>query len=227
MLINEDFTGRRSGKLTAVRVHCVGSHGGVVWECVCDCGAKKLAAAHKLIGRRLRSCGCGRHKVKPPVRHGHALSGKESGTYASWSNMRYRVLNPNHPQHSDYGARGIKICARWDRFENFLFDMGERPKGTSLDRIDNDGNYEPGNCRWATSEERANNTRWNVFIEWRGERRSISQWAKKLGMSINVLHYRIRRLGMNMDDAVSTPVPKRSRHRGPDKAKRKPRGQRG
>lgn len=161
------------------------------------------------------------NKICPPGLSNHPL-------YSTWNNMMVRCYKEDQFVFKNYGGRGVTVCDEWHNFLGFLLGVGPRPGPEySLDRIDVNGNYEPSNCRWATSEEQANNTRWNVFIEWRGERRSISQWAKKLGMSINVLHYRIRRLGMNMDDAVSTPVPKRSRHRGPDKAKRKPRGQRG
>ncbi len=96
----------------------------------------------------------------PSYKHGHRPKySKPSPTYISWRNMRQRCQNPNHPDYEDYGGRGIKVCKRWKDFVNFLTDMGERPEGLTLDRINNDGNYEPDNCRWATLKQQAQNQR--------------------------------------------------------------------
>ena len=93
------------------------------------------------------------------ARHGHAIGGKPSPTYRSWTAMIARCTYPSQPQYESYGGRGISVCERWRSFDNFLADMGERPAGTTLDRIDNDGTYEPGNCRWATPTEQQTNKR--------------------------------------------------------------------
>ena len=99
-------------------------------------------------------------KSNPNYKHGHkSKHGKESPTYRSWQNMKTRCLNSNHPQFKDWGGRGIKVCERWMDFANFLEDMGEKPEGLTLDRINNDGNYEPGNCRWATRKQQVQNQR--------------------------------------------------------------------
>lgn len=97
-----------------------------------------------------------------PRIHGHRINGKPSRTYNSWANMIQRVTNPAHHRYPYYGGRGIEVCERWLKFENFWEDMGDRPEGTTLDRKDNDGNYEPGNCRWATAPEQNGNKRWRA-----------------------------------------------------------------
>jgi hypothetical protein len=98
------------------------------------------------------------------LKHGHCRVNFESPTHRSWRAMVNRVTRPSHRFYKDYGGRGIAVCERWLDFENFLADMGERPKGLSLDRIDNDGNYEPGNCRWTDAKTQANNKRQRVAV---------------------------------------------------------------
>jgi len=98
-------------------------------------------------------------KVCSNIKHGHSANGKVSPTYQSWRDMKRRSQNPNHKYYNYYGGRGIKVCKRWQNFANFLEDMGERPENTTLDRIDNGGNYEPGNCRWATPKQQVQNRR--------------------------------------------------------------------
>ncbi len=125
--------------------------------------------------------------------HGHTAN-KGSLTYRSWSKMIQRCRNPQNDRWKDYGGRGIQVCARWQTFEHFLSDMGVRPPGKSLDRYPNkDGNYEPGNTRWATPKEQSNNTRNNIVLTFLGKTQTISEWAEELGMAKTVLMSRYQR----------------------------------
>lgn len=125
---------------------------------------------------------------------------KGTPTHNSWHAMLQRCRNPRSHGFSRYGARGIAVCERWLVFANFLADMGERPAGMTLDRIDNDGDYEPGNCRWASRVIQANNTRANRFIEWDGRRQTLTQWAREFRVDADQVTKALR--GRKLDDAM-------------------------
>jgi hypothetical protein len=147
-----DTVGRRFGRLLVKdRDGYVGRE--AAWACTCDCGRLKTISGASLRDGSVQSCGCLR-KDKPTT---HGMKG--TPTYVSWCSMIQRCTNPNRPRFADHGGRGIKIYGSWLRFEAFLADMGERPEGKTLDRIDNDGDYEPDNCKWSTPTEQARNRR--------------------------------------------------------------------
>jgi hypothetical protein len=126
--------------------------------------------------------------------------------YQVWAALKYRCLNPNSSKWKNYGGRGITVCKRWiDSFENFLEDMGERPEGSSLERINVDGNYEPGNCRWATQKEQQNNKRNNKKLTYKGKTQTIAEWSRELQISKVTLRERILR-GWSVERTLSTPL---------------------
>lgn len=126
-----------------------------------------------------------------PLKHGHSLGGNCSGVYRSWRGMFQRCENESDRAYKNYGGRGIKVAPEWRSFARFLLDMGEKPAGMSLDRIDNDGDYCKANCRWATPLEQASNRRTTVLLEHQGKRMCVTQWAHALGLSESTIRLRL------------------------------------
>lgn len=176
--------------------------GHAVAPCRCDCGTERLSVVATMRSGRLRSCGCLRKKTavealrKATVKHGQARSGQMTPEFRIWTGMLARCSNPNVAGYKHYGGRGIAVCERWRSFANFFEDMGPRPSPAhSIDRYpNNDGDYEPGNCRWATPSEQARNKRpgYRVRIECDGEKLTAHEWSLRSGVPERLIRARVR-----------------------------------
>ena len=156
----KDITGQRFGYLVAKSYAGSEHHGFAMWNVVCDCGAEKVVMGIALRSGATVSCGCyHQQKARGTAKHGHNRPGRRTAEYSTRSSMINRCSNPSNDHYHRYGGRGITVCERWrEDFRKFLFDMGNRPgPGYSIDRINNDGNYEPSNCRWATADQQYEN----------------------------------------------------------------------
>lgn len=203
-MAKQNVTGQRFGRLTAI---CrVDGSRRTTWTFACDCGTTKSAPLYPVQNGRIKSCGCLRDEVRSARSrtHGHSIGATRTPELRSYRKMKERCLNKNHDVFSYYGGRGITVCERWQNsFQAFLDDMGPRPPGMSLDRIDADGNYEPRNCRWATPAEQSNNRRNNVVVTVGGLRMTLKQYALECGVGYKALHARVRQRGQSLDDAVA------------------------
>jgi hypothetical protein len=201
-----DLTGSRFSRLVALSpVHKRDPKGrpAIYWLCQCDCGKEAVVAGNVLRSGLTRSCGClmAESRKARATKHG----GVGTQLYTLWMNMRARCVDSENPAYANYGGRGIKVCNRWQTsFEDFREDVGHPPTPNhSLDRYpNNDGDYEPGNVRWATGSQQARNTRQSVFIELNGERLNLAEVAERYGIAYDTLHNRIKDGGWTPEQAV-------------------------
>jgi hypothetical protein len=202
-----DLTGQRFGRLIAFELAPERtSNGKARWICRCDCGAGTTVDARNLRSGSTLSCGCHRRAIgERTLTHGRT----NTPEFRAWTQMLYRCLNVRCAHYRHYGGRGITVCARWmASFENFLADVGERPSADySLDRKDNDGPYAPGNVRWATPTQQANNRRVNHRLTYDGKTMTISEWAAHIGISRESLRGRLK-LGWSVEEAVTASASK-------------------
>jgi hypothetical protein len=145
-------------------------------------------------------------KLHGNTRHGHASRSGKSATWLTWASMIRRCTMPSQDSYPLYGGRGIVVCERWQTFENFLADMGEKPAGTSIERIDSDGNYEPSNCRWATMKEQQRNRRGNRHITNAGLTMTAAEWAERTGLPSSAIRSRLDKLGWPVERALTEPL---------------------
>ena len=193
-----DLTGQRFGRLIVIHpTQKRGNGGNIVWKCQCDCGNTVKVSGDNLKRGHTKSCGCFQREAV--TTHGK----RYTFVYKSWAQMKTRCLNPDDIDFKNYGARGITVCNRWLKFENFLADMGERAEGLTLGRINNNKGYSPDNCEWQTYKQQGNNRRDNVIIEYKGFKFSIAEWARKLGINDSTLRSRIKNLGWPIERAFN------------------------
>lgn len=204
----KDIAGKRYGRwlvLSFVEV----KNGVAHWRCVCDCGKEKNVRSGHLVAGKTSSCGCFQREniAAKRLKHGHKRRNFGTRTYSTWCGMIRRCTDKNSRDYHRYGGRGITVCDRWKSFDNFLADMGEKPKGLSLDRINNNLGYSIKNCKWSTNVQQANNKRNNNFVFYMGETITVAELARKTDIGYHLLHNRIKR-GWTIDDAVNLPKQK-------------------
>jgi hypothetical protein len=208
-----DLTNQVFGRLTVIE-RAENNQNHPRWLCRCTCGNEKVILGFHLRSGTTKSCGClsVEKTVARTTVHGHKRKCATSGIYRTWASIITRCTNPNIPHYHLYGGRGITVCDRWKQsFESFLEDVGERPSPDhSIDRIDNNRGYEPGNVRWATRTEQGRNKRSNRHITIDGETHCLSEWEEIKGLPRKKITTRLC-LGWDEYDAVMTPLGGRSR----------------
>ena len=205
-----DLTGQKFGRLTAVEKAGKYRDRHILWLCECECGNTCQVPSNVLKKGEVRSCGCLLREAQHiPKNKKHGLS--KSRIYQIWRDMRARCENENNKRYHRYGERGIKVCDEWrSDFRNFYEWAVENGYNETLtiDRKDNEGNYEPSNCRWLNKKEQNNNTSRNNIVEYNGEKHTVAEWADILNIKYQTLSGRIR-AGWSIEKAVTQPVEKR------------------
>lgn len=203
-----EIIGEKFGRWTVLKNAGKNKYGALLVDCECECGVRKKIRGSHLTAGKILSCGCYQEeeKIKRMTIHGHTIGG-HTDEYRIWAKMRVRCTDKNSPDYHNYGGRGIIICKEWENYINFYNDMGERPsKEHSIDRIDNDKGYFPGNCKWSTKKEQANNRRTNIYYEFEGERLTLGQWAAIAGIKYATLYRRLTIMKWPIDKALTIPL---------------------
>jgi hypothetical protein len=205
-----DLSGKKFNKLTILSLNKdKSSKKRKFWNCVCDCGNKKICDGENVKSGKTKSCGCilSESLIKGWNRR-RQFTKEEKPLRQIWKLMIRRCYNPADPTHRHYGARGIKVCERWHNYWQFKEDMWPRPEGLTLERIDNDGDYCPENCKWATVLEQVNNRRTSKKITMNGETKTVPDWCRDYGVSnVGAIRQRLGR-GWSLQDALTKPIRK-------------------
>jgi len=201
-----DLTGQVFGRLTVIKKASNTLSGRTRWECECECGKKCTPWTQTLRDGSCTSCGCYNRERVNEATSSHKMT--RSREYNIWIRMKQRTTNPKYPEYNYYGGRGITMCPEWaSSFEAFITDMGRSPTSDhSVDRIDVDGPYSPGNCRWATPLEQGEHRRDNLYISFNGETLHLAAWARKLKINYGTLRSRLQVYGWPVERALTTPV---------------------
>lgn len=207
-----DLTGQKFGRLTVVERHPENKKTNAQWHCICDCGNVVIVASQHLRRGESKSCGClhdeqAFRNLKPqPPKHGMC----RTSLYKRWQSIKDRCLNSNNPMYHHYGGRGITVCEEWrqnfDAFREWAMANGYRDDLT-IDRIDNNGNYEPANCRWITNFEQQSNRRNNHNIQFNGETHTLTEWARITGITPQNIKRRLKN-GWSLEKTLTTPAKK-------------------
>lgn len=208
-----DITGQTFGRWTVVSRAGSDRHRQSTWLCRCECGSERIVLRRSLVGGVSRSCGCLHSEVSRDIcvartRHAHCIGGRLTKERRAWANMKSRCYHKKHALYKNYGGRGIRVCNRWRRsFEDFLADVGPAPSASrTLGRVDNDGDYEPGNVRWETWREQGSNKRNNRFLTLDGRTETLSEWSRLTGISITTIRQRLDAYGWDLRRALTTPI---------------------
>jgi hypothetical protein len=194
-----ELTGKRFSRLVVIKR--AGSRNGFSqWECICDCGNTRYAIGPALVDGYTKSCGCLYDETRTTCHRTHGE--RKTRAYTAWSLMRNRCGNPDGKNFDRYGGRGIKVCERWSLFANFLQDMGQPAQGMTLDRINNDGDYEPLNCRWTDRKTQRRNNSMNIRVVLRGQALTLADACEQLGLKLSTVYMRIHRSGWSVERAL-------------------------
>jgi len=204
-----DLTSRRFGRLVVLEV--IGDDEPTrtkYWRCACDCGNFKSVRHAYLLSGTTTSCGC---RLQEVYKNMHSIAVTKHGCesnplYPTWRNMMARCYDPKDPRYRTYGARGVTVCERWHNIRNFIADMGSRPPGLTLERKDNDAEYSPENCCWATRTEQARNRTITLLIEFQGEIKPLIEWCEQFSMPYKLVYERLYRYNWTAARALTTPL---------------------